>query len=460
MATRQSGFSLEKDTMIGRLPSCAVLLLATLLLRGPAIVGAETVVSLQFDDGSSSQYQVRSLLLGHGMRATFFVNSTRLGSNGYMTVAQLHDLQGDGHEIGGHTLDHVDLTTLSAAEAERQVCQDRAALIANGFEVGSFAYPFGAYNAGVEAIVAGCGYESARGIGGIGGCASCPSAETIPPADAYGTRTRASVKQDTTLATLQGWVTAAEAQGGGWVQIVMHQVCGGSGCSVYSVSPSTLAAFLDWLAPRAASGTVVKTVREVIGQSSPPPPPPDTTPPETSIACSPRGCSEWSDGPVTVTLSATDAGSGVAGIRYTTDGSDPAGPAGVSCGTNPCSFTVSTTATVKYQALDLAGNVEAVKSQEIRIDTQAPSVAITSPGNPSIVRNTVTVTASASDDVGVFEVRFYVDGNLIGADRDAPYEVEWQTQISQIGAHTLHAEADDLAGNVARSTNVIVVVGL
>ncbi len=430
-------------------------ILAGLILAAAATSGrAATVVSLEFDDAKVSQSQLRALLGARGMKATFFVNSNRIGASGYLTAAQLHDLQNDGHEIAGHTLDHLDLTTLSAAEAERQVCDDRAALIAAGFEVRNFAYPFGAQNASVKSMVAGCGYLSARTVGGVG-CAGCAYAEAIPPADPFVTATRPSVKSDTTLAVLQTWVTEAEAHGGGWVQIVMHDVC--DGCSTYSLSPTILAAFLDWLAARAASGTVVKPVREAMGSA---PPPQDTTPPETAISCSPRGCSEWSNRPVTVTLTAVDEGSGVAEILYTTDGTEPGGPSGQSCGGNPCSFTVPVSATVKYRAVDLAGNVEATKSQPIRIDTQSPEVAITSPGDFSLVLGTVTVKANAGDNVGIARVSFFVDGRLIGTTTTAPYQVQWQSGSDGIGLHSLQAEAADLAGNITDSAPVTVIVGL
>ncbi|MBI4601178.1 MAG: polysaccharide deacetylase family protein, partial [Planctomycetes bacterium] len=297
----RSTFSDPRHGVIANLVLPAVLLLLITARRAGA---QETVVTLEFDDNNASQYPVRQMLRDRGMRATFFIPSPRIGRSGYMTLAQLRDLQADGNEIGGHTLDHLDLTTLSAAEAERQVCEDRAALVNLGFDPVSFAYPFGANNESVQAIVANCGYQSARSIGGVGGCASCPNAESLPPANRYATRTRASVRTDTTLATLQGYVTAAEQSGGGWVQLVIHYICEGSTCPSTSISDSNLEAFLDWLAPRASSGTVVRTIREALNPSEPPPPPPpppseDTTPPVTVIRCSPRGCSEWSDGPVT-----------------------------------------------------------------------------------------------------------------------------------------------------------------
>ena len=95
---------------------------------------------------------------------------------------------------------------------------------------------------------------------------------------------------------------------------------------------------------------------------------PDGTAPVSSIACS-GGCAPWhSAAPVTVTLSASDGGSGVGQILYSTDGSAPstvyAGP-----------FTVSAqgTTTVRFAATDAVGNAETAQSQTVRIDATAPT---------------------------------------------------------------------------------------
>jgi len=74
---------------------------------------------------------------------------------------------------------------------------------------------------------------------------------------------------------------------------------------------------------------------------------------------------------VSVGLAATYTQSGVAVIRYTTDGSDPT----TSSATYSAPFTVSATTRVKYRAWDNAGNVEATKSQLIRIDATNPTVS-------------------------------------------------------------------------------------
>ena len=80
-------------------------------------------------------------------------------------------------------------------------------------------------------------------------------------------------------------------------------------------------------------------------------------------------------------------------------------------------------------------------------DPTAPSVAITSPTNDEVVSGNRTVTADATDDVGVAGVQFYVDGNPLGPeDTTAPYAANWDTRSSPNGAHTLTARARD-AGN-------------
>jgi len=239
---------------------------------GQATAALGTIVSLSFDDTSGDQYAARSILAAHGMHATFFMNGSRIGRSGYLTLQQVDDLVADGHEIAGHTVSHVDLTTVDANEQVRQICDDRVTLLGLGFDVRNFAYPFGAENAVVEQVVQSCGYDSARGVGGVvspASCFGCPYAESVPPGVPYHLRTPDSIKVDTTLADIEQYVTQAEQHGGGWVPFVMHHVC--DGCNTNAVSAATLTAFLDWLQPRSAIGTTVKTFAQVIGGPLQPP---------------------------------------------------------------------------------------------------------------------------------------------------------------------------------------------
>ena len=87
-------------------------------------------VSFTFDDTFADQIPAAGVLDEFGMDGTFYVNSPRLGASPgtYMSRSQASALQAAGHEIGGHTLGHVDLPTVSATEVRRQVCDDRTAL--------------------------------------------------------------------------------------------------------------------------------------------------------------------------------------------------------------------------------------------------------------------------------------------------------------------------------------------
>lgn len=254
-------------------PKIGAALLGALLLPAFALSAAgRTIVSLSFDDGTKDQLAAAQILSQRGLRGTFFINSGEIGTNGfYMSVQDLRALQRAGHELGGHTLSHPDLTKLSPADLQHEVCDDRAALQHWGLDPQAFDYPFGFFNDAVVATVKGCGYKSARSLGGIA-CPGCADSETIPPVDPFAIRTPAILSSSTALGALKAMVTNAEQSGGGWIAIVMHRVC--DGCTPDSISASDLASFADWLVARAGAGTAVQTFSEVVSGFPPPNLPP------------------------------------------------------------------------------------------------------------------------------------------------------------------------------------------
>jgi hypothetical protein len=167
-----------------------------------------------------------------------------------------------------------------------------------------------------------------------------------------------------------------------------------------------------------------------------------------------------------VTLNATDAGSGVASTRYTTDGSDPL--ASTSATTYASPFSVPETATLRFASLDVAGNQEPVRSQTIRVDGAPPTVALTAPASGSIFTKgtKVTVSATAIDKgtgaaspSGVATVSFYLDGaTRIGTDSATPYQLVWNTRKASFGGHTLTTVAVDVAENQATSPPINVSI--
>jgi hypothetical protein len=196
--------------------------------------------------------------------------------------------------------------------------------------------------------------------------------------------------------------------------------------------------------------------------------PTDTTAPTTAISCNTATCSTgwYRTTPVTVALSATDAGgSGLAGTRYTTDGTDPTS-SGTAL-TYSGQFTLSQTTTVKFSSTDLAGNVEATKSQLIHVDTAAPTVTITAPADGSSYSRGVVIqiAATAADPgtgglaaSGIASVAFYRGTVKIAGDTSSPYAASWSTKGRARGTYSLTAVATDRAGNTTTSAVVHVTV--
>jgi subtilisin family serine protease len=113
--------------------------------------------------------------------------------------------------------------------------------------------------------------------------------------------------------------------------------------------------------------------------------------------------------------------------------------------------------TLRAKAYDLAGNVQQI-SRAVTVDNAAPTVAITSPAPGAKIGLSVTIQASASDNLAVTQVVFYDGAKVIGTDTTAPYSVSWSTLLQPKGQHTLTARAHDSAGNVTTSAGVIVTV--
>jgi hypothetical protein len=102
----------------------------------------------------------------------------------------------------------------------------------------------------------------------------------------------------------------------------------------------------------------------------------------------------------------------------------------------------------KLLSLNVQNSVPAPAS-----DTQAPSVSITSPASGASFnrKSIVSVSANASDDVGVVDVQFYLNGALICTDSTAAYSCSMRMP-NQRRTNTIEVRARDAAGNVGRQS--------
>ncbi|SDW80769.1 hypothetical protein SAMN05518669_102332 [Variovorax sp. YR634] len=116
--------------------------------------------------------------------------------------------------------------------------------------------------------------------------------------------------------------------------------------------------------------------------------------------------------------------------------------------------------TIRVVAIDAAGN-SAVASANVIVnapsDTVAPTVALAPP--PTAAAGMATrLSATASDNVAVAELKFVVDGKTACTLHAAPYVCTWTPK--RPGAANIEVRAIDAAGNVATASASMRIEGL
>ncbi|HYI00426.1 Ig-like domain-containing protein, partial [Hyalangium sp.] len=91
-------------------------------------------------------------------------------------------------------------------------------------------------------------------------------------------------------------------------------------------------------------------------------------------------------------------------------------------------------------------------------DSVPPQVALTWPTGGAPLSGTVTLAASATDDVGVVRVEFFLGTRSLGTDATAPYELLWDSATASNGPGVLTAKAYDAGCNQSASTAVAVTI--
>jgi hypothetical protein len=104
---------------------------------------------------------------------------------------------------------------------------------------------------------------------------------------------------------------------------------------------------------------------------------------------------------------------------------------------------------------DLALNVTTPSTT----DTTPPTTSVTAPANGATVSGTVTVTATASDNVGVTQMQLLIDGSVVASNTNATsLSFAWNTTTFTNASHTIVSKSFDAAGNVGTSATVTVTV--
>jgi regulation of enolase protein 1 (concanavalin A-like superfamily) len=177
-------------------------------------------------------------------------------------------------------------------------------------------------------------------------------------------------------------------------------------------------------------------------------PPADTTAPVTTVQTDPAspGSAGWFTTAPRVTLSATDAGSGVARTEYRI------GNGAWTAYTAPFAITTQGRQVLEVRSVDEAGNVETAQSKEIAVDTGEPEVAVSGIRARTYPSHKATDVAWTATDAtsGVRTVRAVLDGETVEAGT-------WQMWTLSAGRHVLTVTATDVAGNTGSRTVVFKV---
>jgi peptidoglycan/xylan/chitin deacetylase (PgdA/CDA1 family) len=123
-------------------------------------------VTTSWDDGHILDHKLAGLLADHGLRGTFYVapRNIELPRQQRLCNRDLQALARD-FEIGGHTLSHLRLTSLSDAAARREVVEGKDTLEqVIGVPLRSFCYPGGQYSHQHPAMVRDAGFDLARTV--------------------------------------------------------------------------------------------------------------------------------------------------------------------------------------------------------------------------------------------------------------------------------------------------------
>ncbi len=188
----------------------------------------------------------------------------------------------------------------------------------------------------------------------------------------------------------------------------------------------------------------------------------DTSAPTSSVTCNSAACSAgwYTSSPVAISIAAAgeSGASGVQLITYTTDGTDPTSSGTATAVTAAtASFNLSTlgTSTVRWIAEDNVGNVSAISSQTVELDTTAPSA-------PSLGFSGL----SGAYYSGTGSTVFFDGGTTGGFSVDASGSADAQSGVSgytypslgsgwtQVaGAYTFDATAATQSGSVTAQNN-------
>lgn len=116
------------------------------------------IFTTSWDDSCEENLKMADLLSRYGLKGTFYLSNDEERH----TEEEIRELV-SGHEVGAHTLGHINLAKASLDQARSEIVGSKKWLEQEiGREIAMFAYPYGRYNEQVKEIVRQAGFSGAR----------------------------------------------------------------------------------------------------------------------------------------------------------------------------------------------------------------------------------------------------------------------------------------------------------
>lgn len=225
---------------------------------------------------------------------------------------------------------------------------------------------------------------------------------------------------------------------------------------VTSVRQGNMLIYRSWFDDQ-PNNTLVKNIYADAGRGAAP-----TAPPTVAIASPVFGATVT--GTTIITANVT-AAAGVGGVQFKVDGinlgaEQTIAPYSALWNTSTAANgTHAVTAVVRDTSGATASAAVSVTVSNVVADLTPPTVSLTSPAGGATLSRIITVSANASDNVGVVGVQFKLDGANLGAEQAGPtYALTFDTTSIADGTHTFSAVARDAAANQGTAANVTVTV--
>jgi peptidoglycan/xylan/chitin deacetylase (PgdA/CDA1 family) len=128
----------------------------------PYSPGEGLIVTTSWDDGTTSDLKLSTLLEEFSINGTFYVSCKSHYLERPLTLEEIRIL-GEKHEIGAHTVNHPRLDRLSIEEATREIVESKKYLEeCLDRQVKMFCYPYGKHNEDLAKVVMKNGFLGAR----------------------------------------------------------------------------------------------------------------------------------------------------------------------------------------------------------------------------------------------------------------------------------------------------------